>query len=847
MGGRHPLGLFAFVLLVSLTSLVWLTSQSLRAEAKWTWTGAEGLLTLGCLLVIAQLIHWPAKVLATISPAIAELLPLWTAENEPWFQFGEWTCLSLAPTATQAGLVTFMAYCLLFFLVVQYVQDIKDVQRILWWIACATIGMAAIGLAQFLFGNGKFLWIYSHPMRTTYGVVKGTFINENHFAHFIAMGLGPMIWWLRNSITKSNEQHPRGEFSTNRFSVDASTLKASLFIGLGCVCVAGLMSFSRGGVMMMFFAASVTVGLFTCASLLGRNSIVALIGIGAMVGTSLIIFGGDRLSQEMGTITASHSMTELLDVRLTLWKAMLQAHEKFRWFGTGVGSHAEVYPIFFSDYSIFEYTHGESGYFHLLEETGLIGLGLMITGTVCCLRWCHRAFQNQRDREIRACAFVVFAGLLTSILHSLFDFVWYIPSCMSLAVIYAALACRLSQLGLVEGRSFWSKETVFSPMLWRLGTVLVAGGLALMVVQSVRSALASVSWDEYLRISLANDPTSAPSEEQTENMLSELNAVLYHEPNHARAQIRLASLCLLRFEQRQRENDNAMSVSQIREAAFASKFPTKAAQSRWLQAAFGDNYPLLLKAANHARRGAQLCPLQGEAYLILGELTFLESPLPSIKRNYFAQALRVRPNHGGILVAVGGEIAMDGDFDRAMRFWRIAFRQDPIQRAKLLEILGKLPLSAEFFIEQFQPDRMGLTTFYQFFRSQNRNEDAQFVGRKLVVLLEENATKQRLNKAADAWREAREIYLFLKESDKALECARNTSTNAPSSIHDRKSLAKILLDCDRVDEAIQELQWCKSRKPDDLDTLDALKSANRRRVAAGTTLHSKQDASTRTE
>ena len=69
----------------------------------------------------------------------------------------------------------------------------------------------------------------------------------------------------------------------------------------------------------------------------------------------------------------------------------------------------------------------------------MIGIGV-------CGDWCTQAFLCSGSRRLTACVVAVASGLMASVVHSLWDFVWYIPACMSLAVVLAACHCRLQQL-----------------------------------------------------------------------------------------------------------------------------------------------------------------------------------------------------------------------------------------------------------------------------------------------------------------------------------------------------------------------------------------------------------------
>ena len=193
-GGAQPVGRLLFVGCACWIAVAWSLHQCFARRAWWTSSRYEWLLLLGFGVVVLQLIPMPGTLLQRLSPAVYQLLPLWSGESVT-AQLGHWRQISLAPAETRGGLVMYLAYAMLFVTVVQRIRSIEDVERLLRWIACASTAMALLGLLQFLVGNGRFLWVYEHPSRNTFDAVKGAFANQNHFAHFLALGLGPLLWW----------------------------------------------------------------------------------------------------------------------------------------------------------------------------------------------------------------------------------------------------------------------------------------------------------------------------------------------------------------------------------------------------------------------------------------------------------------------------------------------------------------------------------------------------------------------------------------------------------------------------------------------------------------------------
>ena len=210
MGGRGALGRLALVTLAVVAALAWAMLQALRRQAFWRPSRAEWLLAAAVVLLVLQLAPLPQGMLAWMAPKTAELLPLWSGQGDPSAALGTWSCISLTPGATRAALPVFVAYALLFLVTVQRIHAIEDAERLLSWIALAAVIMAGFGLVQLLTSNGKFFWFYEHPFATTYDEAKGSFTNRNHFAHFLALGVGPLIWWLQHKGKESRGQWAEG-------------------------------------------------------------------------------------------------------------------------------------------------------------------------------------------------------------------------------------------------------------------------------------------------------------------------------------------------------------------------------------------------------------------------------------------------------------------------------------------------------------------------------------------------------------------------------------------------------------------------------------------------------------
>jgi tetratricopeptide (TPR) repeat protein len=501
-----------------------------------------------------------------------------------------------------------------------------------------------------------------------------------------------------------------------------------------------------------------------------------------------------------------------------------------------------------------EFTHGENGYLHLLVENGFAGLIVLLAALALAVYWSLGVIRRAPETEVTVVAAALLSGLAASIVHSFGDFVWYIPACLSLTAVIAACLCRLHQLsasetarqavvGVTAGRVLRPLQLLIQPaefplprLAWVAATVGLAGVAAMALANRIPPALAAPHWEAYFKLARAvrysdafdNDEVSP---EQTAAMATHLAEALRRDPWHDRANLRMAAVCLRQFETQQLASENPMPLAQIRDAALASRFKSREAQDQWLALVMGENRRLLDKALAHARRALRLCPLHGDAYVYLAELAFLESPAPHLKQAYVAQATRVRPYSGVVLLAAGSEAAMAGDVTGALAMWTKAFHQDREQETQIIELLGpRIP--ASMFLEQFQPGRPALSKLYSFYHRNGRTEDARLVGTQLVAYLEREAAEKTGLEAAAVWDQASQIHEFLGDTQPATECARQAIHETPDVFPRHFRLATLLLKNHEYEEAVTELQWCVSRKPEDQGLKHQLELANRQRLAA---------------
>jgi tetratricopeptide (TPR) repeat protein len=900
MGGRHPLGHLLLVVAAAVAALAWMFRQAARGEFRWRRSPADWLLPAGLAVLVLQLAPLGDAILARLSPVTGKVLPLWTEQAEPGATLGLWSCVSMTPAATRAAIPLYLAYVLLVLVAVQRLKTLEDIERLLAGVALSAVLVASLALLQWATGTDQYLWVYDYPFSPASDGVKGTFSNHNHFAHFLALGLGPLLAWLLAGTLARRAQAGMGRRKKPE-GFDSSALRV---LALAVVAFAGLMSLSRGGAVALLVAAAMAVAVGCWAGLLGRRAVLGLAGTVVLTAVALTIYGYDKVQTRLGDLTAgSLEAVDANRARRVIWAADAKAVPHYLALGAGVGSHAAIYPTYLTSCPACEYTHAECSPLQLLLEAGVGGLGLMAVAIGLAAFWCVAALraatarlrtsavdaplaavaasgtrappgaaaappsspQAPDPRRLLLCVGAVSAGLAADVAHALVDFVWYVPACMALVALLAVAAHRLWQLARdPSGRRF---RAVAMPQPVALAGILVVTlGAAWAVAERVGPVVAQTHWDAYLRLDLAGIETAAnrpktvlpasrdllagnpAATASTVQQIAELEEVLRWVPDHARAHLRLAEAYLRHFELAQVTAPNAMPLAQIGEAVVAAGFASPQAVDEWLARAVGERRAELGRARDHARTAASLSPLDGDSYVLLANLCFLDgSHCEAARAAYIAQALAVRPCEGSVLLEAGKQAVLTGNLPQAVDYWRQAFQRSAVHRAQIIECLaGRVPIA--HLLAAFHPDLDALRAFHaryakwaepaqsaalcQVYHQCTGNaalggDDDQAAARgwiddqlgelRRAYLGEAQAEAARLQgaAAARAWLEAASLCGQMGDRSGELEAVERAARADPSQFPARYEAARCLVAAARYADAQPHLNWCLQRRPND--------------------------------
>ena len=855
MGGRHPLGQALLSGSAMIAGGAWLLRCFSQEENAWKIGPLELLFAGGLVIGLVQITPLPAATLNTISPNLTNLLPCWTDGN---WTLGRWQTLSMTPSETLAGLAIFAAQACLIGCIFQLIKSVEDVERILLVVAIATGLMAALGVVQYLTGNGKYLWFYEFAYNSADGIVKGTFSNRNHYASFLAIGAGSLIWWTfapaaeqardRTSLSPRRQRPSHRRRSRTPAEPNVAVLPAGyrLAIGLTALAVlafAVLCSLSRGGSVSLAIAGIVATAMLVKAGRLTPGAAGGLLALALLVGAALTIHGMERVGTRLDTIWEEFGgvLSEEdgdLGGRREVWQAAVTTIGNFPVLGTGIGSHASVSPISMPPTDKTLFTHAENSYLNIGVETGLAGLGLAIVSLLIGFSSCGLVFLRGSPRE-QIVAVALATGLTAGAVHACTDFIWYVPACSTLLMLLGACAVRLA-ITHVERVSL---PTLPLDRLSAAGltatAVMVLGFIGKGQLQAARaevhfeeaikqsrtvakSSLEALSTQAAARFTELKDDTekiasAASAEEQVLDELNQritsLEQTVANRPSHPRAWVDLALTRLERFGLARRVAGETFGLIEIRQTVEENSFVSAAARRQWVGSVTGAHYVDLQQAGQAALNAVTLTPCAGEAWCALAAVAFLQESSAGLPQACINQALQVRPHDGQVLFEAAVQAELDGDTAESLRRYQQCFAECPSQRWRIVNVL--LPLMhATAACDLLEPDLTGLRMIDGLWSRYHPAAAMRPVKEQRLAAAYAAAAETSGNTRCSLLCEAANLEQTLGNKTQAGSTLAEAIKANPNHYGARLTHIDMALAIGDTDTAKRELDWCMLRRPD---------------------------------
>ncbi|HYK05981.1 MAG TPA: O-antigen ligase family protein [Thermoanaerobaculia bacterium] len=269
--------------------------------------------------------------------------------------------------------------------------------------------------------------IWGWTNKLIFNRVTGTFVNPNHFAHYLAIVLPLALFVMAAAWRLAGPRElPLGRRLLSLLEQHILTAGFALFAAVSCV-TGILLAQSRGTLL------SLGAGVLAVAAMLpGRR--IARVAFSAAAGlvlfSALVLFLGPE--RTVGRFIPNEFERQTLVGRRIGIESAIALWQRFSVFGTGLGTFERMVSMEQKQDLGKIYHHAHNDYAEIGATGGTLGFTIAVVtllgGYVALVRMTFGAAAQELSWGRRAFQAAVLASLTIAMVHALFDFNFFIPS-----------------------------------------------------------------------------------------------------------------------------------------------------------------------------------------------------------------------------------------------------------------------------------------------------------------------------------------------------------------------------------------------------------------------------------
>ena len=309
---------------------------------------------------------------------------------------------------------------ILFSIVLQSaIKTKKQTDILIYFLIAAGTLVAAYGVFQYILGvEGAAAWLDEEMFDSLSIRVYSTLDNPNVLAEYLLLVIPITIATVFTAKTQSG--------------------KIYALCAAGCMCLAMLLTFSRGGWLGLVFAAAFFLVL------MGRRFIV----LGLIAAAAAVIVLPESV---LGRFTSIGNMSDgSTSYRFSIWMGSLGMLADYWFCGIGPGTAAfnKVYPLY--SYNAATAQHAHNLYLQITCETGVIGLLIFVALIFMFFKTTCSAVSRATDKTVRLRLIAVISGILGFLVQSMTDFTFYNYRVALIFWAFIALGMILSRKNMIS-------------------------------------------------------------------------------------------------------------------------------------------------------------------------------------------------------------------------------------------------------------------------------------------------------------------------------------------------------------------------------------------------------------
>jgi O-antigen ligase len=434
---------------------------------RWLRSSLNPMFIFFFVYLIVQMIPLPDFLLVHLSPeakVIGDMsIPAVSTVDSATVK-GHWYPLAPYTYPVRMSLVRWIAYGFLFFGLAQTLNTRKRIEIAVVVIVITGCFEALYGIMQTYSGSHR-IWWYKHSAD-----VSGTYINRNHFAGFMELGIVLAITGAGALFEKSARQY----LSTRKRGVKAWLLtylsrqdlftKKFLIAYGGAIMGLGLiLSASRGGIVSTAGALLLMGLLFLFRKDHRRKGFIILIVF--LITSIYALFAGIDY-----TIGRFQMFDRDMDTRLRYTQNTMNLFEDYKLMGVGIGNFQKAFPKYQAaeDKNFFDFAHNDWAQF--TAEAGTLGLLLLLTLIGYYIIMTLKQWRRQTDPFAVCLGMAPLAALTALGIHSYGDFNLHSPAnFMALTAVIAIGHSALRYERYRDRELIQHRHHIWQLRGWRIG------------------------------------------------------------------------------------------------------------------------------------------------------------------------------------------------------------------------------------------------------------------------------------------------------------------------------------------------------------------------------------------